>query len=173
MVISQTLVLNASLEPIHIVSWQRAIQLLFQGKVEVLEESNKKVRSVKLTIKVPLVLKLINYVPLHKKSHSIKFTRTNIFLRDSYQCQYCHKKHTKTQLTLDHVLPIVQGGRKRWENIVTACKKCNQKKGGRTPEQAGLKLKKNPTKPIWLPKERITLQIKYPNEKWKIYLQFE
>src|SRR5262245_29430931 len=127
------LVLNASFEPLHVVSWQRAIQLLFQGKVEVIEESDREVRTVRFTIKVPAVLRLLQYVPLARKKQLVRFSRTNIFLRDSNVCQYCGGKFNKSYLTLDHVIPIVQGGRKCWENIVTACKPCNQKKGGRTP----------------------------------------
>src|SRR6185312_3223975 len=112
---SHALVLNASFEPLHIVTWQRAIQLLFQGKVEVIEESEKEVHTVRLTIKVPAVLRLLQYVPLTKKKQIVRFSRANIFLRDNHACQYCGGKFNKNQLTLDHVIPIVQGGRKSWE----------------------------------------------------------
>src|SRR3954466_3899720 len=82
---SHALVLNASFEPLHIVSWQRAIQLLFQGKVEVVEESDQEVRACRFTIKVPAVLRLIHYVPLQRKKHIVRFSRANIFLRDGHQ----------------------------------------------------------------------------------------
>jgi 5-methylcytosine-specific restriction endonuclease McrA len=134
---SHALVLNASFEPLHIVTWQRAIQLLFQGKVEVVEESDQEVRTVRMTIRVPAVLRLLTYVPLTKKKQIVRFSRANVFLRDHGVCQYCGHQYAKNQLTLDHVIPIVQGGKKSWENIVTACKPCNQRKGGRTPNQAG------------------------------------
>ena len=126
---SHALVLNASFEPLHIVTWQRAIQLLFLGKVEVVEESDQEIRTVRMTIKVPAVLRLLTYVPLTKKKQIVRFSRTNIFLRDNNICQYCGTQFNKTHLTLDHVIPIVQGGKKSWENIVTACKPCNQRKG--------------------------------------------
>src|SRR6185503_9167047 len=97
---SHALVLNASFEPLHIVTWQRAIQLLFQGKVEVVEESDHEVRTVRLTIKVPAVLRLLNYVPLARKKELVRFSRINIFLRDQYTCQYCGARSNKTHLTL-------------------------------------------------------------------------
>src|SRR3954464_9654185 len=109
---SHALVLNASFEPLHVVTWQRALQLLFQGKVEVIEESDREVRTVRLTIRVPAVLRLLPYVPLTRKPGMVRFSRANIFLRDQHVCQYCNRQYGRTQLTLDHVTPIVQGGRK-------------------------------------------------------------
>jgi 5-methylcytosine-specific restriction endonuclease McrA len=167
------LVLNASYEPLHIVSWQRAIQLLFQGKVEVVEESEQEVRTVRLTIRVPAVLRLLQYVPITRKKNIVRFSRANIFLRDHHRCQYCGGKFSKNQLTLDHVIPIVQGGRKCWENIVTACKPCNQRKGGRTPQQAHMNLVRKPRQPNWLPMANLTLGIARAPERWKIYLKLD
>jgi 5-methylcytosine-specific restriction endonuclease McrA len=167
------LILNASFEPLHIVTWQRAIQLLFQGKVEVIEESDQEIRTVRLTIKVPAVLRLLNYVPLSKKKNIIRFSRTNIFQRDNNTCQYCSKQFNKTQLTLDHVVPVVQGGRKCWENIVTACKPCNQRKGGRTPAQANMHLIRKPRQPNWLPGASITFGFAKTPERWRLYLNLD
>jgi 5-methylcytosine-specific restriction endonuclease McrA len=167
------LVLNASFEPLHIVTWQRALQLLFQGKVEVVEESEQEVRTVRLTIKVPAVLRLLNYVPLTKKKQIVRFSRINIFIRDNHRCQYCGKTLNRTHLTLDHVIPIVQGGKKCWENIVTACKPCNQQKGGRTPAQAGMKLVRKPRQPTWLPTASLQMGVTRTPERWKIYLKLD
>ncbi len=172
-IMSHALVLNASFEPLHIVTWQRALQLLFQGKVEVVEESDHEVRTVRFTIKVPAVLRLLNYVPLARKKELVRFSRINIFLRDHHICQYCGHKFSKSHLTLDHVIPIVQGGKKSWENIVTACKACNQKKGGRTPPQAGMQLIRKPKQPTWLPTASLQLGVTKTPERWQIYLKLE
>ena len=170
---SHALVLNASFEPIHIVTWQRAIQLLFQGKCEVIEESDKEIRTVRFTIKAPAVLRLLQYVPLAKKKEIVRFSRLNIFLRDKNACQYCGQQFPKAHLTLDHVVPIVQGGKKCWENIVTACKPCNQRKGGRTPQQAGMHLYRKPKQPNWLPTTSLQLGVTRTPERWKIYLKLD
>lgn len=167
---AHALVLNASFEPLQIVTWQRAIQLLFQGKVEVIEESEKEVRTVRLTIRVPAVLRLLEYVPLKKRKQIVRFSRTNVFIRDQYRCQYCGETFQKSQLTLDHVMPVVQGGAKSWENIVTACKPCNQKKGGRTPKQAKMELIRAAFRPTWLPSTAIRMTVSKTPDRWKIYL---
>jgi 5-methylcytosine-specific restriction endonuclease McrA len=170
---SHALILNASFEPLHVVTWQRAIQLLFQGKVEVIEESEREIRTVRLTMKAPAVLRLLTYVPLAKRKQIVRFSRINIFLRDNHVCQYCGETFAKQQLTLDHVIPIVQGGPKSWDNIVTACKPCNQRKGGRTPAQANMKLTRRPRQPHWLPTASLQLGVSKTPERWKIYLKLD
>ena len=170
---SHALVLNASFEPLHIVTWQRAIQLLFQGKVEVVEESEKEIRTVSFSMKIPAVLRLLNYVPLKQTKTMIRFSRMNVFIRDKYTCQYCAKQFAKSHLTLDHVIPSVQGGKKSWENIVTACKPCNQRKGGRTPSEAGFSLIKKPERPLWLPATHLELGITRTPERWKVYFRIK
>ncbi len=170
---SHALVLNASFEPLHIVTWQRAMQLLFQGKVEVIEESDQEVRTVRFTMKIPAVLRLLSYVPLARKKEIVRFSRINIFIRDHSQCQYCGERFARSHLTLDHMIPIVQGGKKCWENIVTACKPCNQRKGGRTPLQASMQLIRKPKQPNWLPITSLQMGIARTPERWKIYLKLE
>ncbi len=107
------------------------------------------------------------------KKNLIRFSRTNIFLRDQFSCQYCGQRFSKMSLTLDHVVPVVQGGRTSWENIVTACKECNQRKGGRTPQQAGMQLIRKPKRPLWLPGTALQIGVGVSQEKWKFYLRFE
>src|SRR5690606_18629380 len=169
---SHALLLNASFEPLHIVSWQRALQLLFQGKVEVVEEWDREVRTINFTMKVPSVLRLIHFVSLKRKKQIVRFSRTNVMLRDGFRCQYCGRRAPRGQLTLDHVVPVVQGGRKSWSNIVTSCRPCNQRKGGRTPEQAGMRLIRTPDEPTWLPKLSLQFGLAVSHEKWKLYLNF-
>jgi 5-methylcytosine-specific restriction endonuclease McrA len=169
--VNRTLLLNASFEPLDIVTWKKGIQLLFQGKTEVLEESEEIIRTVQLSIKIPTVLRLTKYVKIYKKQESIRFSRYNILLRDKNICQYCGIQENTMQLTLDHVIPIVQGGKKSWENITTACKICNQKKGGRTPEQAKMRLIQKPKKPKWLPTKKLKIDNIETPERWRLYLK--
>jgi 5-methylcytosine-specific restriction endonuclease McrA len=123
--------------------------MLFQGKVEVLEEYDEDIRSVSITIKMPAVIRLLQHVTGRKKS--VKFSRINVATRDDFRCQYCGVKHVLSKLTYDHVVPRAKGGRTTWENIVMACVPCNEKKGNRTPEQASMRLRKPPVKPSSLP----------------------
>jgi len=143
--------------------------MLFQGKVEVLEEHNIFVRTVRFTFRLPSVLRLHNYVRV-KRPNCIRFSRENVYVRDEHRCQYCVQKYPTRQLTLDHVVPAVQGGKKNWSNIVTCCISCNQKKGGRTPQQAGMRLIKKPDVPTWLPKLQEDFAYTQTPDAWKTYL---
>lgn len=148
---ARALLLNASFQPLQVITWQKALQLFFSGKVEIVESSDRMIRSVSLVIRMPIVIRLLKYIPPNRRKNVVKFTRNNVLLRDHFTCQYCGKKPPHHQLTLDHVIPVVKGGLKTWDNMVAACKNCNVKKGGRTPEEAQMKLLKNPKQPIWLP----------------------
>ena len=147
----RALLLNASFQPLQVITWQKALQLFFSGKVEIVESSEQVIRSVTLTIRMPRVIRLIQYLPPNKRKHIVRFNRHNVFLRDHHTCQYCGQKPGTHRLTLDHVIPVVKGGQKSWENIATACRPCNLKKGGRTPEEAGMRLRSTPRQPVWLP----------------------
>ena len=166
------LILSTSFEPFKVVSWQKAITLLFQNKVEILEEYNREIRTVSLTFKLPAVLRLRRYVPLQSKRNIIRFSRANIFIRDQHACQYCGRKRNLHELTLDHIIPVVQGGGKSWENIVTACINCNQRKGGRTPHEANMKLIGKPAAPNWLPSNHLHFDLNSIPEHWRVYLSW-
>jgi 5-methylcytosine-specific restriction endonuclease McrA len=167
----RSLLLNASFQPLQVISWQKALQLFFSGKVEIVESSERMIRSVSITIKMPLVIRLIKYVPQKNRKNIVRFNRNNVFLRDGYTCQYCQLKHPLGQLTMDHVHPVVKGGLKSWDNIVTACRACNLKKGGRTPEEANMKLKSRPRQPIWLPFMGINIDFTSSPEYIRILLK--
>jgi 5-methylcytosine-specific restriction endonuclease McrA len=164
-----TLLLNASFEPLKIISWQRAITLLFAGKVEVIEEYSREVHSVTFSIKLPSILRLLKYVRV-KKSRVVKFSRANIYARDRHPCQYCGSTFNTADLTFDHVIPVSRGGNKSWDNIVTACIDCNRRKGGQTPEEAGLRLIQKPMEPRWVPNLSVTLVFRNFPESWRDYL---
>lgn len=166
----QALLLNASFEPLQVIHWKRAICLVWLQKVEILEVYERKIRGVSLNLHLPAVLRLSKIVRTHSDYHAIKFSRANIFLRDSYRCQYCSQKFRTEDLTFDHVVPIAQGGKKCWENIVTACWRCNNRKSGQTPAQAGLKLLKIPRRPVWRPYLGLTVSLQNPPEVWRDYL---
>jgi len=146
-----TLLLNAGYEPLRVVSWERAFIMIFQGKVEILEEYTTAVSTVSRTFKIPAVIRLRCWVNLKRQAPVIRFSRANLYARDEGKCQYCLKRFPDRELTLDHVLPVVRGGKKTWENIVTACIRCNQRKGDRKPEEVGMQLHRKPVRPQWLP----------------------
>jgi len=164
----QVLLLNITYEPLKIIDWKKALNLLFLGKVEVLEEYDKEIHSVSFTIKLPSVVRLLKMIKWRKKP--VKFSRQNIYIRDNYSCQYCGKRLAPEELTYDHVIPRSKGGKTEWENIVTCCPECNRKKGGRTPAEAGMKLLKKPTRPKWLPAIRIKIGYKNIPQSWRDYL---
>jgi 5-methylcytosine-specific restriction endonuclease McrA len=122
----QTLLLNASYEPLKIVHWQKAITLWCQGKVEVVREYDREIRSVSITFKLPAVIRLLRYVRIKRRFDYVPFSRANIYARDEHKCQYCGDEFPTSDLTFDHVLPVAQGGRKDWENIVTCCVTCTE-----------------------------------------------
>lgn len=121
---------------------------MFLGKVEVVQGSGREIRSVGLSFRVPSVVRLLRFVGFRRRE--VRFSRQNIFARDRYRCQYCGRGFRPELLTYDHIIPRSRGGRTEWENIVTCCIACNRKKGGKTPHEAGLKLIKKPSRPLWL-----------------------
>ena len=143
----QTLLLNATYEPLKVVHWQKAITLWCQGKVEIIAVHDREIRAVSFSFKLPSVIRLLRYVRIKKRFDYVPFSRANIYARDGYTCQYCAKSFPTQELTFDHVVPVSQGGRKDWENIVTCCVSCNRRKGGRTPEEARMRLVRPPRRP--------------------------
>jgi len=151
------------------VSWQKALLLWFQGKVEILEYQAGSVRSVSATFQIPSVMRLKRYVT-PRKTTRLKFSRENIYLRDGYTCQYCAQTFPPKQLTLDHVVPASKFGRKDWTNVVTACRACNHRKGNRTPLGAGMPLLSEPRIPNWLPIVQPQFDIENIPEEWRPYI---
>ena len=142
----QVLLLNNDNQPLQYTSWKRAVVLLLKGKAEVEE----KIKHIEDYIKVgeyyiPKCIRLKEQMAIPTKE--LPFSRTNIFKRDKYTCQYCGKHLEKDDLTIDHVFPKSRMGPDIWENLVTCCKECNQKKANKTPKEAHMKLIKRPVRP--------------------------
>ncbi|MGH9319926.1 MAG: HNH endonuclease [Vicinamibacteria bacterium] len=166
----RSLLLNTSYEPLRIITWQKAVVLLVKGKVEVVASYDRKIRGVSVTLELPAVLRLLRRARVALRLHQVPFSRANIYLRDRYQCQYCGRRHSASELTFDHVTPASRGGRKDWENIVTCCIQCNRRKGGRTPEQAGLTLIRHPSRPSYITAHAITFGLADVPSSWRDFL---
>ena len=169
------LILNAdyrplSYFPLSLWPWQEAIKAVYLERVNVAAEYEEVVRSEKLTLPLPSVIVLKNYVVPTK---TVPFTRATLFLRDEFTCQYCGYKGK--DLTFDHVVPKSRGGKTRWDNVVAACQSCNLRKAAKTTSQAGFKLKKAPTKPS--PEVLLNKGKKFPpsdmHKSWSDFLYFE
>jgi 5-methylcytosine-specific restriction endonuclease McrA len=187
------LVLNRSYLAVHVVNVRRAFALLFRDLAEVIhiedgqyanynfeswreiselrasfkEPDDDWIRAVNFEIQVPRVIRLLFYERLPKQT--IRFNRRNIFARDGNHCQYCGKRFPTHELSLDHVVPRSRGGETTWENIVCACLRCNVKKGGRTPQEANMRLVRPPHKPKRSP--QLTVKLGNPKyQSWKSFL---
>jgi len=145
--IRRVLLLNASWEPLRILSWQRAILLYFNDKIEVVDHFPVSIRSPSVELKVPSVIRLKRYIAPKRKNKILRFSRQHVFLRDGFTCVYCRKSLAIKDLTLDHVVPVVRGGQRTWTNIVSSCVPCNQRKGAKTPQEAGFKDFRLPKEP--------------------------
>ena len=163
---TKVLMLNRSFLPIHVTSVRRAFNLLYLGIAIVVNEkyqtfdfqtwrdlavtlNDESVGLVNQSIRVPRVIVLVAFDRVPKRQ--VRFSRYNIYARDKCTCQYCGRRLPRHQLNLDHVIPRSRGGTSRWENIVCSCLPCNRKKGGKTPQEARMKLLRPPFKPKWTP----------------------
>jgi len=161
------LVLNASYEPLSVVSVRRALVLLLKEKAELLEAAEAVLRSERRVFPYPLVIRLTYYVRIPRR-FGLPLSRRTVLSRDYYTCQYCGAQPPRSELTIDHVLPRSRGGETDWDNVVAACRRCNQKKGSRTPEEAGMRLRTKPRRPRYLALALLT-ERRAP-EAWEKYL---
>lgn len=165
---SQVLVLTQQYQPHKIISWQRAVTLVFGDKAEIVETYDEEISSVSITIKAPSVIRLLRAIRGSKMV--VKFSRINILTRDRFRCQYCGRQLEMKQLNYDHVIPRSQGGRTTWDNVVASCYACNDRKASRTPEQAGMKLRQKPVKPASLPISMLRFDKSNVHDTWATYL---
>jgi len=138
------LVLNATYEPINVCTVRRAVVLLLKEKAEVIEHSEWELRSTTRTLQRPVVIRLVTYVRVPRDTHRRKITRRAVVARDEWTCQYCG---SRSNLTVDHVVPKSKGGGSSWENIVASCAPCNRRKGDALPRQVGMRLLRQPRTP--------------------------
>jgi 5-methylcytosine-specific restriction endonuclease McrA len=162
-----TLVLNRNWQPVNVATVERALTMLWNESARVVDphdyqmyawddwsrlargEGEPFIQAVRLRLRVPEVVTLTDYDRLPVAA--VSFSRRNIFKRDHYTCQYCNVQPGGDELSIDHVIPRAQGGTSTWENCVLACVACNKRKADRTPDQAGLRLRKQPVRPAWKP----------------------
>ena len=168
----RVLLVDLTWAPISVISWMKAICLLYQEKVQPLEFQEAKAHSPSITLQVPSVIKL-NCV-VKAAWQAVRFSRRHVYYRDGYCCQYCGKTFSPTKLNLDHVIPRSRGGQTTWENVVTCCINHNRIKGGRMPREAGMKLLRRPGRPSWSPGEKIVASYTGPlPKKWFPYLSLK
>ncbi len=137
-----TLKLDAAWQPLEIIDSLKGFSMVYSGRARIVENYSQQFNAL---FHYPSVIVLNSYIrtkPVH-----LSPTRLNIYWRDLYRCQYCQEKFHQSKLTLDHVIPKSRGGEKTWENLVTCCQRCNQKKGNKTPHEASMRLFKVPTVP--------------------------
>jgi 5-methylcytosine-specific restriction endonuclease McrA len=151
----RALVLNQNYEPLNVCSVRRAVVLVFRGKAEILEIGEEPLHGVgEARFDTPSVIRLQHFV--RRPMPQPRLTRREIFARDGNHCQYCGRR---SELTLDHVVPRHRGGPHTWENLVTACRSCNHRKGGRTPDEASMTLTRRPRRPSSHPAELFALHL--------------
>src|ERR1017187_5369140 len=162
------LVLNASFEPINICAARRALVLVLKGVASAEEESASAIHSARAAVRLPSVIRLLEYrrIPHPTRAPS----RKNTLMRARYPCQYCHRTLPSGELTLDHVVPRSRAGESAWENLVACCHHCNNRKGNRTPEEAGMRLARQP-RPFSLPTSRHLMRMLGKSDaQWRKYL---
>ncbi len=182
------LVLNRLWQAVNVCTAERALSLLYMGHAQVVYERDgafntfsfhewcdfsgradevESVKTISIRIRVPRIILLLFFDRLPNKE--VKFTRHNVFERDRNTCQYCGKKFERPELNIDHVVPRLQGGLTTWTNVVCSCIDCNARKGGRTPEQARMRLIRKPKKPRWRPFIEIQFA-RTPDHSWRHFL---
>jgi len=145
------LLLDRNYIAISVIGWKKAFRLLVREKAEPIgDKIIKNITTCKIKFEVPSIIRLKNSVSYNCFSNRVRFSRTNIMLRDKYRCQYCNKSLSKNAGTIDHILPRSRGGKTDYLNCVACCKECNSWKGNKTIEESGMFLFRIPKKPNFL-----------------------
>jgi 5-methylcytosine-specific restriction endonuclease McrA len=142
------LVVDSTHRPVAYCDWQSAIKLYYEGVADIIkEDAEKEIHSQSLTMKIPRVIAIRNYVSKRYQRDSLTLTRRNIAIRDERRCQYCNQELSNDEQTLDHVIPKSRGGKSTWENLVLCCRPCNRRKADQTLRESGMVLLKQPVRP--------------------------
>lgn len=160
---ASVLVLNATFEPLAVVSARRAVCLVLAQKVEMVHPSGLAFRSERWVVDVPSVVRLNRFVKVPRRQHRSP-SRKAVFVRDGDSCQYCGGRPE----TMDHVIPRSRGGLHTWDNVVAACRRCNAKKRDRLPKETGMLLRRRPRTPS--PFDWVTVTVGSVPDVWMPYL---
>ena len=163
-VVGRALVLNATFEPLCVVSVRRAVVLVLKEKAEILHANGGTFRSPQLCLPIPSVIRLVHFVRVPFRA-TASLSRRAVFLRDGHTCQYCGAPAEN----VDHVMPRSRGGKHAWENVVAACRACNSRKEARLPEEVGLTLRRPPAVPretLW-----VVVAVGILDPQWAPYLR--
>jgi 5-methylcytosine-specific restriction endonuclease McrA len=167
----RVLVLNRYYQPVHVTTLKRAYALLYCGNADAVDRDHRAfdfetwacqlpgrgeehICTPRRKLRIPRVIALRHYERPPRRY--VRFTRANVFSRDGYRCPYCGRSSDARGLNLDHVVPRSRGGASSWENVVSSCVECNLRKGGRVPEEAGMRLARPPRRPGWAPLLRMS-----------------
>jgi len=165
---TKVLILNQTFEPLQVCSARRAVILLFTGKAERVEDTSRIIRSPSTALLLPSVIRLHRFVRKPAQP-SIAFNKKNILKRDAYTCQYCGR-NSGERMTVDHVIPKSLGGRTIWENVVSACRACNLKKGNKSLEEVRMSLLRRPAKPVSVFSLGVLAHASQRHQNWRKYL---
>lgn len=162
------LVLDVDFQALRIEHWQKVVADVFLGKVQVIEYSkDKTIKGITRDYPMPAVVRVLTR--FRRERQAIRFSRLNIYTRDGFACQFCGERLASEELTFDHVIPRSKGGKTTWENIVASCVPCNAMKADRTPAEAGMKLRRTPKKPKFLPVVTVEMDRRHVPEEWQPY----
>ena len=164
------LILNADYTFLGICDWRDAVCFVYSNKVVVEESYDHLIHSPTTTMRIPAVIRLRKFVRVvYDRLSRVSYNKRNVHLRDKYICQYCAVKCKESETTIDHIIPASKGGQETWENTVTCCKSCNNRKQDKTLAQSGLKLLRIPAKPKGF-KEIMRIKIGELHALWLKYL---
>lgn len=167
---TKTLLLAPWYFPVQVLRWEDAVKMIYEGTVDVVVEYDEDIASPSVTWKMPAVIRLRRLNRREQHGNHIKFSRQNVYARDRSTCQYCGERFNERDLSYDHVVPKSAGGRRTWDNIVTACKPCNLRKANRTCDEAGMWPRNPPRQPRNLPINGPVIDRDTAPEEWHGFL---